>query len=124
MFGSKRSGPRFSSGPNGRCSMRHLRRHVSRTVWDSSFSSMNGWEQVSTKLQVGDQVRFQYGSRVESGSLLMELLAPDGAAVHRFGDESSETYTLTAYLAGRYSARVTADHAAGGFRLELLSSET
>lgn len=123
MFGSKKSTPRFSSGPSGRCSMRHLRRHVSRTAWDSSFSSMNGWEMVSTKLEAGDQARFQYESRVQSGSLVMELLGPDGAVVHRFGDEQSETYTLTAYLPGRYSARVTADHASGGFRLELLPSE-
>lgn len=123
MFGSGKGKPRFSSGPNGRCSWRHLRRHVSGTVWDSSFSSMNGWEAVSTKLEAGDQVRLQYQSRRESGSLLMELLAPDGTACHRFGDGPSETYTLAAHLSGRYTARATADHAAGGFRLELSAGE-
>lgn len=123
MLNSQNKAPRFSRGPGGRCTMRHLRRHVSRTVWDSSFSSMNGWEMVSTKLEAGDQARFQYESRVQSGSLVMELIAPDGTTVFRWGDESSETYTLKANVAGRYSARVTADHAAGGFRLELLPVE-
>jgi hypothetical protein len=85
---------------------------------------MNGWEMVSTKLETGDQARFQFECHVQSGSLFMELLAPDGATVHRFGDGPSETYTLMANLAGRYGARVTADHAAGGFRLELLPGES
>lgn len=115
--------PRFSRGPGGRCSMRHLRRHVSRTVWDSSFASMNGWEMVSTKLEAGEQARFQYESRVQSGTLWMELIAPDGTIILRWGDKPVETYTLTANLPGRYRARVTADHAAGGFRLELLPVE-
>jgi hypothetical protein len=115
--------PRFSSGPNGRCSMRHLRRHTSHTVWDSSFSSMNGWEVVSAKLEAGDQARFQYGSRLESGSLVMELIEPGGSTLFRWEGAESGTYVLTASLAGRYSARATADHAAGGFRLELLPAE-
>jgi hypothetical protein len=115
--------PRFSSGPNGRCSMRHLRRHTSRTVWDSSFSVMNGWEVVSAKLEPGDQARFQYESRLESGSLAMELVEPSGSTVFRWEGTQSGTYVLTASLAGRYSARATADHAAGGFRLELLPAE-
>jgi hypothetical protein len=83
---------------------------------------MNGWELMSTKLEAGEQVCFQFESRRQSGSLLMELLAPDGTAIHCFGDEASETHTLTAHAPGRYSARVTADHAAGGFRLEVLAS--
>jgi hypothetical protein len=58
MWGSHKKTPRFSRGPNGRCTMRHLRRHVSRTVWDSSFSSMNGWEQVSMKLELATKCAF------------------------------------------------------------------
>ena len=123
MFGSRKDVPRFSSGPNGRCSMRHLRRHVSRTVWESAFSSMNGFEQVSTKLEAGARARFQFESHVESGMLAMELLAPDGTTIVSFGGGAADTYALTAPLPGRYSVRVTADHAAGGFRIELLPGE-
>ena len=115
--------PRFSSGPNGRYAMRGMRQHVSRTVWSVSFSTMNGWELVSTRLEAGDRVRFQYESHVESGSLMMELVAPDGSTAFRWEGSSSETCTLTAATSGVYSARATADHAAGGFRLELLPSE-
>jgi hypothetical protein len=120
MFGSHKGVPWFSGGPNGRCSMRHLRRHVSRTVWDSSFASMNGYEQVSTKMETGDRARFQFESHVESGSLWMELVAPDGTILFRLDGGAAETYALAAPLPGRYSMRVTADRAAGGFRLELL----
>jgi hypothetical protein len=123
MFGSHKGVPRFSGGPNGRCSMRHLRRHVSRTVWDSSFASMNGYEQVSTKMGTGDRARFQFESHVESGSLWMELVAPDGTTLTRLEAGVAETYALTATLPGRYYVRVTADHAAGGFKLQLLPGE-
>ena len=123
MFGLHKGVPRFSRGPNGRCSMRHLRRHVSRTIWESSFSSMHGFEQVSTKLEAGARARFQFESHVESGTLAMELLAPDSTTVVRVDGGAAETYALTATLPGRYSARVTADHASGGFRLQLLPGE-
>jgi hypothetical protein len=123
MFGSHNGVPRFSLGPNGRCSTRHLRRHVSRTVWDASFASMNGYEQMSTKLEAGDRARFQFDSHVESGSLWMELVAPDGAILFRLDGGAAETYALTAALPGRYRVRVTADRAAGGFRVELLPGE-
>jgi hypothetical protein len=123
MWGFRKKAPGFSRGPNGRCAYRHLRRHVSRHVWDSSFSSMNGWEQVSMKLAAGDQVRFRYEGRAQSGLLWMEWIAPDGTVVFRRSDEPSEVHTLTANLAGRYCARVTADHASGGFRLEILPGQ-
>lgn len=123
MWKSHGNAPRFSSGPNGHYSMRRMHQHVSRTVWSVSFSSMNGWGMVSTKLAAGDRVRFQYESHVESGSLMMELVAPDGSVAFRWEGSSSGTYALTAATSGVFNARVTADHAAGGFGLTLLPSE-
>ena len=112
--------PRFSLGRAGSCSSRRLRRHTSRKVWEASFASMNGWESRSIKFEVGDQALFQFQSHIESGSLLVELAAPDGTTVVRWGDKPSETTAFTASAAGRHRVRVTADHASGGYRLELL----
>ena len=65
---------------------------------------------VSTKLEAGDRVRFQYESHVESGLLVMELVAPDGNTAFRWEGSSSGTYALTAATSG-------------GFSLELMPSE-
>jgi hypothetical protein len=81
---------------------------------------MNGWERRSIKFAAGDQVRFQYQAHVESGSLRAELIAPDGAAVLHWGAEPAEAAVFTASLPGKYGVQVTADHASGGYRLELL----
>ena len=122
MVNDRKKTPRFSLGRAGACSTRRLVRHTSRTVWEASFSSMNGWERRSIKFEAGDQVRFQFQSHIESGLLSMELIAPDGSAVLRWGEEPSETTAFTASLEGKYQVRVTADHASGGYRLELLAA--
>lgn len=110
--------PRFG-GRSGSCSMTHARRHMSHTVWEASFASMNGWERRPITFEAGDRVRFEYGSHVEIGSLSMELIAPNGTTAVHWGEKSSETTEFEASLTGRYTVRVTADHAAGGYRLEL-----
>ena len=122
MSADSKKTPQFSFSRAGACSTRHLRRHTSRSVWEASFSSMNGWERRSIKFQMGDQVRFQYQSHAESGSLSVVLMAPDGSVVLRWGAEPAGVATVfTASLDGRYGVQVTADHASGGYRLELLA---
>ena len=118
--GGRKKTPRFSFYRAGSCSSRRLRRHTSRKVWEASFASMNGWESRSINFEVGDQALFQFQSHIESGSLLVELAAPDGTTAVRWGGKPSETTAFTASVAGRYRVRVTADHASGGYRLELL----
>ena len=82
---------------------------------------MNGWERRSIKFEVGDQVRFQYQSHVDRGSLGVQLMAPDGTVVLRWAGTQAETTAFTASLPGRYGILVSADHASGGYRLELLA---
>jgi hypothetical protein len=98
----------------------HLRRHVSRRVWDASFASMNGWERRTIKLRSGEQVVFRYEAHISSGSFVMELLAPDSNVVVRWDGQSTAITPFTASLPGRHAVLATADHAVGSFRLEVL----
>lgn len=119
MANPDKATPRFSFGSAGSGTRTNLRRRMSPTVMEASFSSMNGWEKRSMTLQQGDRVQFHCQCRLESGSLLLELLAPDGTTSLRWGNTPSETIQFTAPVAGKYAVRVTADHARGGYRLEV-----
>ncbi len=118
MFGLGDKGPRMG-GRRGSYSSRNYHERMSGHVWAVSFSSMNGWQRRTMKLQQGDQVRFSYEAHAETGSITTQLLAPDGSAALTWGPGSPPVTDFTATLTGKYSLRVTLDHAAGGFRIEL-----
>jgi hypothetical protein len=112
--------PRFSLAHAGSCRMTNLRRHFSRSAMEASFSRMDGWEKRSIRLEAGDHARFSYDSRITGGSLFVDLIAPDGTTVVRWGNQPSVTTEFTAHHPGKYTVLVTADEAAGSYRLELL----
>jgi len=119
MLGFGRRSPGFF-GSVGSYRASHLRQHVSRRVWEESFAAMNGWERRTIKLRAGAQMLLRWEAQVRGGSLVMELLAPDGSAALHWEAQPPVTTPFVATLPGRYVVRMTADHAAGSFRLEIL----
>ena len=111
--------PRFSGARARSYSARHLRQHQSRDVFEASFTMMNGWERRSIKMEAGDEVQFRVETRAESGSLCIELQAPDGTTIVRWGDQPFVTTDYQADLPGKYGLRVNTEQAAGSYRVEL-----
>lgn len=113
--------PRFSLGKTGSYKERGLHRRMSRTVWEASFAGMNGWEQRSMTLTPGDHVKFKCDCHSASGTLRIELLAPDGATVMSWAEATSYISEYVAGTEGKHHLRVTAENAEGGrYRVELL----
>jgi hypothetical protein len=96
---------------------------MSGNDWEVSFSSMNGWTRRTIRFQPGDRIRFRYQAHADTGSLTAELLAPDGSMAIVWGAASPEMTDFTATVPGKYSVRVSAEHAVGGFRVEILPGE-
>ena len=98
------------------------RQNVTPRAIEISFSRMNGWERRAIHFKAGDTVKFHFECRLESGSLSVDLLAPDGSTLIHWGDTPTATSDFTAAAEGKYVVRATADHAAGAYRLEMGSA--
>ena len=121
IMGWRRSGQaRFSGGLVGSCRMSDLRRKTTRTAWQASFGSMDGWERRTVRLEAGDLLRLSFAATVGSGALRLDVLTPDGSAVAQSGGSPAETLEVVASSAGKYALVVTAEKASGDFLIELL----
>jgi len=114
--------PRFSMAVTNSGVFSRHRHRVTPTGIEVTFGRINGWERRAIHFRAGDTVRFHYQGHLESGSLSVELLAPDGSTVIRWEGTTDLTNDFTAATEGKYILRTTGDHASGGYRLEMTSS--
>lgn len=99
------------------------RQRVSANSVEVSFSKMNGWEKRTVNLQAGDKVRFRFQSQLASGSIAVELVAPDGTVPIRWGDTQSAMSDFVARASGRYTVKTTAVQASGAYKVEMIRDE-
>ena len=119
MASAMRNGPRFSLGVVRSGTIVNLRQRVSPQVLEISFARMNGWERRTLTFSAGESVRLSFQSRLSAGSLIVELIAPDGSVAIRWGDSPNATEDFVAPLPGKYTLKATASKAAGGYKVEI-----
>ena len=119
MASPKQDGPAFSLSVVKSGTMVNHRARVSPHLLEVSFAKMNGWEKRPIKFRAGDKVRLGFQCQLASGSLVVELVAPDGSTAIRWGDSPGATNDFVAEVDGKYIIRATAEHASGGYKIEI-----
>lgn len=110
----------FSASSSGAGSKSGYRPHMTPDLMEASFSFRNGWDQRSILLEAGQRARFRFESQLETGSIAVDVKAPDGAIVLHMEGAVDEEDTLVAASAGKYTVRVGVDNGSGRFRLLLI----
>ena len=84
---------------------------------EARFDRFDGKELRSISLDVGDQLRIDFQTELESGSLDVQMLDPEGQMVDgsRFDRSGNARITITAEDEGNYRLQIVGEDASGEF---------
>lgn len=85
------------------------------------IKKMNGTDLHTLDLQAGDALKIQF--KTKSGSLYMEINAPDGTTLYCGNGKETTDFTVNVTQGGVYSIVVEARHAKGRIQIQCVKTE-